>query len=118
MTTSILSAFRAGEPCIHFIFGLCGIPHCGIELKLLCRDAFLIQGFDRIGGTGFRIRVTRSPFDQHILNFTVFVQIPRQVGCPVFGNQLTPDNPGFFGVGTDKPGFVVTVEGFCAKALY
>lgn len=95
ITTSILLAFgpESGRP---FCLSLGGIPHRGIQLQLLGLQTFIIQLFNNVSGTRFRIRMARLAFQQNVLDLTVFIQIPVRVGFPVLGDQIALNNPGLF----------------------
>ena len=54
--------------------------------------------------------MTRFAFQQYELNLTVFVEIPTLIRRPVFSNQIALNNPGFFRVGANVVGFVVTIQ--------
>ena len=110
-----LVRIRAGEPGVHFVFRLGGIPHSGIHLQLLGLQTFIVQLFDNVGGTRFRIRMARLAFQQDVLDLTVFIQIPVRVGFPVLGDQIALNNPGLFRVGTDVISLVITIQRFAGR---
>ncbi|MOA05255.1 hypothetical protein D3C78_1248470 [compost metagenome] len=59
--------------------------------------------------------MARFTFQQHVLDLTVFIQIPVRVGLPVFLNQLALDHAGLFRVGAHVIGFVIAVQRFAGR---